>query len=191
MTTGGAGASCSSSRRAMPGATWLLRARGTPSGPVALIPVSAIGLAGFVALSAQATFALFPTSVGAGVDGATLSNPALLAMWTDLEPRDRLDRDVQVGAPRAVFLALLAYVVVRRHTRTEEEAGRLELLGAGVVGRRPLAQASCSARWPSFTVLLTVVWSVAVGLDGAARSRSVSRGSSRPVVGRRPRSLHR
>ena len=34
----------------------------------------------------------------------------------------------------AVFVALLAIVLVRRHTRTEEEAGRTELVGAGVVG---------------------------------------------------------
>jgi hypothetical protein len=37
----------------------------------------------------------------------------------------------------AVFLSLFGYAVVRRHTRSEEEAGRLELLGSGVVGRRP------------------------------------------------------
>ena len=38
--------------------------------------------------------------------------------------------------------AFLAFALVRRHTRSEEEDGRLELLAAGVVGRRaPLAAA--------------------------------------------------
>ena len=35
----------------------------------------------------------------------------------------------------AFLTAVLGFVVVRRHTRTEEDEGRLELLGAGVVGR--------------------------------------------------------
>ena len=42
----------------------------------------------------------------------------------------------------AFLTAVLGFVVVRRHTRTEEDEGRLELLGAGVVGRwSPLAAA--------------------------------------------------
>ena len=33
----------------------------------------------------------------------------------------------------AVLLAVFGYAVVRRHTRTEEEDGRFELVGAGAV----------------------------------------------------------
>ena len=42
----------------------------------------------------------------------------------------------------AVFVALLVLVLVRRHTRGEEEAGRAELIGATVVGRGALLAAA-------------------------------------------------
>jgi len=149
-----------------------------------LIPASAVGLAGFVALSAQATFALFPDLGSAQASMApTLSNPALLAMYGPISSLgiDSIAtfKSVLLGA---VFLALLAYVVVRRHTRTEEEAGRLELLGAGVVGRRAALAAAVLLGTLAvvLTVVLTVVWAIAVGLDAAG---SVALGVSWLVTG--------
>jgi ABC-2 type transport system permease protein len=149
-----------------------------------LVPVSAFGLAAFVALSAQATFDLFPDLTTAQASMApTLSNPALVAMYGPISSLgiDSIAtfKSVLLGA---VFLALLAYVVVRRHTRTEEEAGRLELLGAGVVGRRAaLTAAVLHATFAVLlTVLLTVGWSIAVGLDPAG---SVALGVTWLVIG--------
>ena len=113
----------------------------------------------------------------------TLSNPALVAMYGPISSLgiDSIAtfKSVLLGG---VFLALLAYVVVRRHTRTEEEAGRLELLGAGVVGRRAaLAAAVLLGTFAVLlTVVLTVVWSIAVGLDPAG---SVALGVTWLVVG--------
>jgi ABC-2 type transport system permease protein len=149
-----------------------------------LVPVSAFGLAAFVALSAQATFDLFPDLTTAQASMApTLSNPALVAMYGPISSLgiDSIAtfKSVLLGA---VFLALLAYVVVRRHTRTEEEAGRLELLGAGVVGRR--AALTAAVLHATFAVLLTVLltagWSIAVGLDPAG---SVALGVTWLVIG--------
>jgi ABC-2 type transport system permease protein len=149
-----------------------------------LVPVSAFGLAAFVALSAQATFALFPDLKSALASMAsTLANPALVAMYGPISSLgiDSIAtlKSVLLGG---VFLALLAYVVVRRHTRTEEEAGRLELLGAGVVGRRAALTAAVLLGTSAvlLTVVLTVVWSVAVGLDPAG---SVALGVSWLVMG--------
>ncbi len=113
----------------------------------------------------------------------TLSNPALVAMYGPISSLgiDSIAtfKSVLLGG---VFLALLAYVVVRRHTRTEEEAGRLELLGAGVVGRR--AALTAAVLLGTFavllTVVLTVVWSIAVGLDPAG---SVALGVTWLVIG--------
>ncbi|WP_020144724.1 ABC transporter permease [Terracoccus sp. 273MFTsu3.1] len=149
-----------------------------------LVPVSAFGLAAFVALSAQATFALFPDLKSAQQGMAsTLANPALVAMYGPISSLS-IDsiatlKSVLLGG---VFLALLAYVVVRRHTRTEEEAGRLELLGAGVVGRRAALTAAVLLGTGAvlLTVVLTVVWSTAVGLDPAG---SVALGVSWLVMG--------
>ncbi len=149
-----------------------------------LVPVSAFGLAAFVALSAQATFELFPDLGAAQASMApTLSNPALVAMYGPISSLgiDSIAtfKSVLLGA---VFLALLAYVVVRRHTRTEEEAGRLELLGAGVVGRRAALAAAVILGTGAvlLTVVLTVAWAIAVGLDPAG---SVALGVTWLVIG--------
>lgn len=134
-----------------------------------LVPAGVIGLAAFVAGSSGATMSLYPDlgSAAAALGGA-LQNPALVAMYGPISSLT-LDafatfKSVLLGA---VFLCLLAYVVVRRHTRTEEESGRLELLGAGALGRRaPLAAAVLLATAAVLlTALLTAVSSIAVGLD--------------------------
>jgi ABC-2 type transport system permease protein len=149
-----------------------------------LVPVSAFGLAAFVALSAQATFDLFPDLETAQASMApTLANPALVAMYGPISSLgiDSIAtfKSVLLGA---VFLALLAYVVVRRHTRTEEEAGRLELLGAGVVGRRAALAAAVLLGTVAvlLTVVLTIAWSMAVGLDPTG---SVALGATWLVIG--------
>jgi ABC-2 type transport system permease protein len=72
--------------------------------------------------------------------------------------------------------------VVRRHTRTEEEEGRLELVGAGVVGRRaPLAAAVLLGTIAVLvTALLISISSIAVGLD---RTGSVALGVAWLTIG--------
>lgn len=116
-----------------------------------LIPVSALALVFVVAGSAQATVALYPDVAAAMAPlRAVLANPALTALYGPITS-ESLDsfatfKTLLMGA---VFLCFLAYVVVRRHTRTEEEEGRLELLGAGAIGRRaPSPPPCCSARRP-------------------------------------------
>ncbi|MDL4770638.1 MULTISPECIES: ABC transporter permease [Thermomonosporaceae] len=42
----------------------------------------------------------------------------------------------RMGALGAAFVGVMSVLLVIRHTRAEEEEGRLELVGAGVVGRR-------------------------------------------------------
>ncbi|WP_206681705.1 hypothetical protein [Actinomadura sp. J1-007] len=61
----------------------------------------------------------------------------------------------RMGALGAAFVGVFCVLLVIRHTRAEEEDGRLELVGAGVVGRRaPLTSA----------LLLTMVANVALAL---------------------------
>ncbi len=49
---------------------------------------------------------------------------------------------IKTGSLGAVFVAMLTVVLVVRHTRADEEAGRAELLGGTALGRRaPLAAA--------------------------------------------------
>jgi len=149
-----------------------------------LIPVSILVLVVFVAGSAQATIALYPdTNAALGAIGDIFKNPALVAMYGPLTSMT-LDafavfKTILLGA---VFLCLLAYIVVRRHTRTDEEEGRLALVGAGVVGRRaPLAAAVLLG---TIAVLLTALLisdsSIAVGLD---RAGSVALGVAWLTIG--------
>ncbi|MGG5259808.1 ABC transporter permease [Phycicoccus avicenniae] len=109
-----------------------------------LVPSSVLGLVLFSVGSAQATLALYPTDEAAATGLASvLANPAIVALYGPVAAptADALAvfKTVMLGA---FLVGVLALVVVRRHTRTEEDEGRLELLGAGVVGRwAPLAAA--------------------------------------------------
>jgi len=94
--------------------------------------------------SMAATLDLYPTDAEAAAGGRVMvDNPSLTAVYGPLPSLTAAGigvlKTVTMGS---LFAAFLAFAVVRRHTRTEEEEGRLELLAAGVVGRRaPLASA--------------------------------------------------
>ena len=102
-----------------------------------LVPSSVLGLVVLAVGSAQATLALYPTDESAATGlTSVLSNPSVIALYGPIgaHTADALAvfKTVMLGA---FLVAVLGFVVVRRHTRTEEDEGRLELLGAGVVGR--------------------------------------------------------
>ncbi len=134
-----------------------------------LIPASVVGLVLLAVGSAQATADLYPSNaeVATGLAGI-LDNPAIIAMYGPLSAQtvDALAvfKTVMMGA---FFVSVLALVVVRRHTRTEEDEGRLELLGAAAVGRwAPLAAAVAIATAAVLAAsVLAAVGLAAVGLD--------------------------
>ncbi|WP_439657813.1 ABC transporter permease [Lentzea sp. HUAS TT2] len=103
--------------------------------------------------SAAATKGLFPT-VESVVQAASVMNgtPALVAVYGRIYDPSSLGALAMLKAPGsgAVIVGILSIVLVVRHTRAEEDAGRLELVGSGVVGR-----------WAPLTAALTVV----VGAD--------------------------
>lgn len=134
-----------------------------------LVPSSVLGLVVLAVGSAQATLALYPTDAAASQGlGALLANPSVVALYGPL-PSPTADalavvKTVMMGA---FLTAVLGFVVVRRHTRTEEDEGRFELLGSGVVGRwAPLVAAVALA---SAAVLAAGVLSglglAALGMD--------------------------
>lgn len=149
-----------------------------------LIPASLLALTALSVGSAQATIDLYPTDEAArdGL-GSVLAKPSIIAMYGPVaaENRDALSvfKTVLMGA---VFVGLLAYAVVRRHTRVEEEVGRLELVGAGVVGRRaPLTAAMTLASLAVVGAgLLTTGGLIAVGLDTAG---SIAMGIAWAIAG--------
>jgi polyether ionophore transport system permease protein len=108
-----------------------------------VLPVWILVLALLPTLYASANAELFSTPAERiAYANGILSSPAQLALLGPLF-------DSTIGALTAwrsgliyVFVALASLLTVVRHTRTEEEAGRREMLGATVVGRRaPLAAA--------------------------------------------------
>ncbi|MEU8432358.1 ABC transporter permease [Streptomyces sp. NPDC029216] len=79
----------------------------------------------------------------------------------------------RAGVYGAVLAAAMSLVIVVRHTREEEETGRQELLGAGVVGRRaPLTAALLAAAAADAAVALLV----AAGLAGQGAAGALALG---------------
>lgn len=120
-----------------------------------VLPLSVLGLVALAGGSAKSTVDLYQGQAAVDAAKGLLASPAIVAMYGPVaNPEDpdsfAVFKTLLLGG---VFLALLAFVLVRRHTRTEEECGRTELVGAGAVGRRaPLTAAVLLA---STTVLAT------------------------------------
>lgn len=134
-----------------------------------LIPVSVLALITIAVTSAKATLDLYPTDAAASKGlAAVFRVPAVVALYGPV-PAATADglavfKTLVLGT---IFIGVLGYVIVRRHTRTEEEAGRLELLGSGVVGRRaPLTAAVLLATAAiTATSLLTVPGLIWIGMS--------------------------
>jgi ABC-2 type transport system permease protein len=95
-------------------------------------------IAGLIASTAYSFHSLYPTREGLATFGASVaSNPTLLAVDGPIFSTDTLGGLTawRVGGIAAVFIAIMSVLTVVRHTRTEEESGRTELVSAGVVGR--------------------------------------------------------
>lgn len=87
----------------------------------------------------------------------------------------------------AVLVAVFLVIVVRRHTRIEEESGRAELVGGTAVGRdAPLAAAAIEGAALSATLgLLAALGNIAGGLDarGSAAFGAMWAGTGLVAVG--------
>ena len=110
-----------------------------------LLPVWILIFVASAASSAAAAIGLYPT-VQARVAAATAANatPALVAMYGKVYNLASLGglAMLKLTTLGAVLVAVLMIMVVVRHTRAEEESGRLELMRSGVLGRHaPLAAA--------------------------------------------------
>mgnify|MGYP001208919184 FL=1 len=134
------------------------------------IPVTVAVLVAFAVGSAKATLALYPTtaSLGPGIE-QIFASPAAVALYGPISDPTSPDAlaVVKTTMMGAVMLAIFAYALVRRHTRTEEEEGRFELVAGGVVGRQaPLAAAVLlSTVVVLLTCALTAAGYAAIGMD--------------------------
>lgn len=137
-----------------------------------MLPSWIAGLVFLAASSAAAAEGLFPT-VRARVQSAEVSNntPALLALYGRVYDPTSLGgiSMIKTGSIGAVLIALLSIIIVVRHTRADEEAGRAELVGATVVGRRAPLTAALAVAFGATVVLgvFTAFGLVAAGLPAA------------------------
>jgi ABC-2 type transport system permease protein len=110
-----------------------------------LVAVWVVLLVAVVYASAAATPGLYSTDAER-VDAARAinANPAVVALYgpiLDVHSEGELAM-TKTTVLYAVFVALLLLVVVRRHTRTEEETGRAELLAGTAIGPDTLLAAA-------------------------------------------------
>lgn len=137
-----------------------------------LVPAWVLGFASIAGFSASATADLYPDLAGR-LDAAEVINntPSLVALYGRVYDPTSLGSLglIKLTAFGAAFVAVLMIVITIRHTRAEEEAGRLELLGAGAVGRNaPLAAGLALAVGSSLVLgVLTAAALAAAGLPVA------------------------
>jgi ABC-2 type transport system permease protein len=137
-----------------------------------LLPAWLLGLAAMVAFSASATKDLYPSEESRiQASEAINATAALVALYGKVYDTTSLGALslIKMTAFGAALVSIVFVFLVVRHTRTEEEAGRLELLSSGVIGRfAPLAAALLYALLGSVALgLLTAGGLIAVGLPAS------------------------
>ena len=124
------------------------------------------------AVSAKATADLYPSIASrSAAAGAINSSAALVAIYGRVYDPASLGAVsmIKMGGIGGVCVALLSIILITRHTRAEEESGRMELLGATAVGRlAPLGSAIAVILLANLVLALaTAGLLVAVGLSAA------------------------
>jgi ABC-2 type transport system permease protein len=137
-----------------------------------LIPLWVVVFVLMAAGSAQASIDLYPDEKSR-IEAATTTNssPALVSLYGRIfDPSSLGELSLfKLTAFGALLVALLGSMLVVRHTRAEEESGRLELLSAGVLGRYAALTAGLLVSGLTVVLigLLTAVSLIGVGLPVA------------------------
>jgi ABC-2 type transport system permease protein len=79
----------------------------------------------------------------------------------------------KLNAWGAVLVAIMSMVIVTRHTRGDEEAGRLELVGAGAVGRQAALTAALATALLA-NLLVAVLVTIGLGVAGLPLAPSLA-----------------
>jgi ABC-2 type transport system permease protein len=135
------------------------------------LPAAVYVITVLVATTAYGLKKLYPTEVSRAALAATAgTNPALRFLYGRLDGASLGSLTTwRYGMWAGIFAALMTIFVVIRHTRTDEEAGRLELVGSAAVGRQAALVAgllTAAAASVAVAVLLCVALPL-VGLPAA------------------------
>src|SRR5262249_31637631 len=103
-----------------------------------VLPGCVFGIAALLAITARDLKVLYPTAASrVAVAAKAGANPALRFLLGRLDGTSvGAFLAARWGVWGAAFAVLLAIFIVVRHTRADEEAGRLELGGRAAVGRQ-------------------------------------------------------
>ncbi|MFF5176748.1 ABC transporter permease [Micromonospora sp. NPDC000316] len=135
-----------------------------------VLPIWVLLLAILPASYASAYLELYPTAAErAAYLADTASNPSIVALLGPVYGDSAGALTVQRAGLQALLAALASVLMVVRHTRAEEEAGRRELLGATVLGRYAGLTAALLVTYSADVLLGLLVAGglAAVGLPGA------------------------
>ncbi|MEV4753513.1 ABC transporter permease [Micromonospora sp. NPDC049559] len=101
-----------------------------------ILPLWILALAALPTVYASSLAELYPTQAGlTAYANGTASNPSMVALLGPLHGDSLGALTVQRCGFLLAIIALASLLTVVRHTRTEEEAGRRELLGSAALGR--------------------------------------------------------
>ncbi|MBM0258866.1 ABC transporter permease, partial [Micromonospora sp. 4G55] len=148
-----------------------------------LLPLWVLVLAVLPMTYAASFFELFPTAADrAAYATGTATNPSIVALLGPVYGDSVGALTAQRGGFLTLIVGLVSLLTVIRHTRTEEEAGRRELLGATVLGRYAGLTAALTVTCAANLLLglLTAAGLTATGLPAAG---SLSYGLSTALVG--------
>src|SRR5207302_270002 len=126
-----------------------------------VLPACVFGIAALLAITARDLKVLYPTAASRVAVAKAGANPALRFLLGRLNGMSvGAFLAARWGVWGAAFAVLLTIFIVVRHTRADEEAGRLELVGAAAVGRQaPLTAALLAAATANVAIaLLTFLW---------------------------------
>jgi ABC-2 type transport system permease protein len=150
-----------------------------------MIPIWVAVFALVAASSAGATVGLYP-KVEDRIAAANTFNTteALVALYGKVYDPTSLGAIsmIKLGGLGAIFIAILAIILVGRHTRAEEESGRLELVGATVVGRRAPLTAALMVTMGTM-VVLAVLTALGLSASGLPADGSFAFGAAWGGVG--------
>ena len=153
-----------------------------------MIPAWVLGLGAAVAVTASSYSSLYATEASRREVVQTLgTTPATLALYGRIYA-DSVGGLVawRLGGIALALAGLMSILLVVRHTRAEEETGRAELIGAGVVGRHaPLAAALITAALAGLA--LGVIVTLAIVATGLAFAGALALGAAFAAVGARVR----
>ncbi|WP_432824796.1 ABC transporter permease [Dactylosporangium sp. CA-092794] len=134
------------------------------------LTVWVLGLAVMPMGTAANYFKLYPTEADLLAVSGVLTNPSLVALSGPLYGVSIGALTVwKIGVTEFILVGLMSMLTVVRHTRTEEETGRLELLRATVIGRHaPLTAALLVAALANAAIaVLAALGLMATGLPVA------------------------